>query len=410
MLGIRPRLESLTADLPPTYWLLWLGTVINRLGGFVIPFLSLYLTSERGISVAQAGLVVSLFGAGAFAAHLAGGELADRLGRRPVLLLSLLGTPPLMAALGFARHLVMIGILTALVGFFTELYRPAVSAAIADLVAPSARTRAYGYMYWAINVGAALAPIAAGFLAHLDYVLLFIGDAITTLIYGLIVLWRIRETQPADAQRAAQAPIGSRVRQLASEPILLVMTGLTLIFGVVYMQGFVTLPLDMQNHGLGPSDYGLAAAANGILVVLITIQISRAVAKWPHFGVLALAALLTGAGFGMNAWASTLPAYILAVGVWTLGEILVNAVAPTIIAELSPVQLRGLYQGVFGSAWGLAFFVGPLLGGWVFGAFSPDALWLSCAVLGGVVAAGFLALSGAARRRLARDNEGSATA
>jgi MFS family permease len=160
----------------------------------------------------------------------------------------------------------------------------------------------------------------------------------------------------------------------------------------------------MQNHGLGPSDYGLAAAANGILVVLITIQMSKAAAKWPHFGVLALAALLTGAGFGMNAWASTLPAYILAVGVWTLGEILVNAVAPTIIAELSPVQLRGLYQGIFGSAWGLAFFVGPLLGGWVFGAFSPDVLWLSCALLGGVVAAGFLALSGAARRRLERSN------
>jgi MFS family permease len=315
-----------------------------------------------------------------------------------------------MAALGFARHLVVIGVLTALVGFFTELYRPAVSAAIADLVTPSARTRAYGYMYWAINVGAALAPIAAGFLAHLDYLLLFIGDAITTLIYGFIVLWRIRETQPADAQRAAQAPMGSRVRQLASEPILLVMTGLTLIFGLVYMQGFVTLPLDMQNHGLGPSAYGLAAAANGILVVLITIQLSKAVAKWPHFGVMALAALLTGAGFGMNAWATTLPAYILAVGVWTLGEILVNAVAPTIIAELSPVQLRGLYQGIFGSAWGLAFFVGPLLGGWVFGAFSPDVLWLSCAVLGGVVAAGFLALSRAVRRPPAPRTQGSATA
>ena len=405
MPGIRSQFSALTADLPASYWFLWLGTVINRLGGFVIPFLSLYLTSERGISVPQAGLVVALFGAGSFAAHLVGGELADRLGRRPVLLLSLLGTPPLMAALGFAQQLALIGGLTALVGFFTELYRPAVSAAIADLVTPSARTRAYGYMYWAINVGAAAAPIAAGFLAHINYLWLFIGDALTTLIYGLIVLWRIRETQPAEAQHAARVPFAGRVRQLGSEPVLLGMTFLTLIFGVVYMQGFVTLPLDMQNHGLRPSDYGLAAAVNGILVVLLTIQLSRAVSTWPHFGVMAVAALLTGVGFGMNAWATTLPAYMLAVGVWTLGEILVNAVAPTIIAALSPVQLRGLYQGFFGSAWGLAFFVGPLVGGWAFGQFSPDVLWLSCAVLGAVVAAGFLALSASARRRLITELE-----
>ena len=74
-----------------------MGTIINRLGGFVVPFLSLYLTSQRGIPSARRDLIVALFGAGSFAAQLAGGELADRLGRRPVLLLSLLGTPPLMA-------------------------------------------------------------------------------------------------------------------------------------------------------------------------------------------------------------------------------------------------------------------------------------------------------------------------
>jgi len=104
MLGILLRLTDMSVGLPPTYWFLWLGTAVNRLGGFVIPFLNLYLTSQRGIPVSQAGLVVSLFGAGLLASHLAGGELADRLGRRPGLLMSLLGAPPLMIALGLARR------------------------------------------------------------------------------------------------------------------------------------------------------------------------------------------------------------------------------------------------------------------------------------------------------------------
>jgi MFS family permease len=93
-------LGRLTAGLPQAFWLLWVGTIINRLGGFVVPFLSLYLTSERGVTVAEAGLIVAAFGAGSFAAQLAGGELADRLGRRPVLLMSLLGAPPLALMLG----------------------------------------------------------------------------------------------------------------------------------------------------------------------------------------------------------------------------------------------------------------------------------------------------------------------
>jgi hypothetical protein len=113
MPGLRTRLGNLSADLPPEFWFLWLGTVINRLGGFVVPFLSLYLTSELGVPVGEAGVVVALFGAGSFAAQLTGGELTDRLGRRPVLLLSLLGAPPLMLALGFAHDLGLIRLLTA---------------------------------------------------------------------------------------------------------------------------------------------------------------------------------------------------------------------------------------------------------------------------------------------------------
>ncbi|MBM3125865.1 MAG: MFS transporter, partial [Chloroflexi bacterium] len=97
-------------NLPGAFWLLFAGTLINRIGGFVVPFLALYLTSHRGLPVAQAGLIVSLFGAGSFLAQLIGGELADRFGRKPVLLISFLAAPAFVVSLGLAKDLGLIAL------------------------------------------------------------------------------------------------------------------------------------------------------------------------------------------------------------------------------------------------------------------------------------------------------------
>lgn len=397
---------SLTEGLPPTYWLIWTGTLINRLGGFVIPFLTLYLTTQRQIPVSQATLMVSLFGAGSFLSQLTGGELADRLGRRPVMLMSFFITPVFMIALGFARTIPFIAFSTFIVGFFTDLYRPAVGAAIADLVPPELRIRAYGYNYWAINLGAAVAPFLAGLMAGYNYLILFIADALTTATFGLIVFLGIRETRPADAHLTKHRPIGDRMNQLRHEPILLVFSFLALFFGMIYMQGFVTLPLDMQANGLGPQQYGTAIAVNGLLIILFTIPVSSMASRWPRFETIAVATVLTGLGFGFTAYASTLPLYMLSVAIWTFGEIAATAVGPAIIADLSPVDLRGLYQGIFGAAWGLAFFFGPLAGGWIFEHLGKNILWYGCLALGFILAGCYLLMSAPARRRMAQTSQG----
>ncbi len=397
----KKSLKSLVEGLPPTYWLIWTGTLINRLGGFVIPFLTLYLTTQRLIPVSQAALMVSLFGAGSFIAQLTGGELTDRLGRRPVMLMSFFITPIFMVMLGLARDIVLISISTFVVGFFTDLYRPAVGAAIADLVPPEARTRAYGYNYWAINLGAAVAPVLAGLMARYDYLILFVADALTTAVFGLIVLFGIRETRPVEAHHAAHTSLGERISELKRAPILLIFSFLTLFFGMIYAQGYVGLPLDMNGHGLGPESYGTAIAVNGLLIILVTIPISNMARKWPRFETVALAALLLGFGYGFTALATNLPLFALSVALWTLGEIAATSVGPTIIADLSPVELRGLYQGIFGAAWGLAFFLGPIAGGWVYEHLGGDVLWISCLILGVVLAFCYYALSAPAKRHMA---------
>src|SRR5512142_278364 len=214
----KKSLSNLVEGLPPAYWLIWVGTLINRLGGFVIPFLTLYLTTQRAIPVSQAALMVSLFGAGSFISQLSGGELTDRLGRRPVMLLSFFITPIFMIILVLARCLLLISLATFIVGFFTDLYRPAVGAAIADLVPPESRTRAYGYNYWAINLGAAIAPVLAGLMARSNYLILFVADGLTTAIFGFIVLFGIRETRPVEAHHASHTPLSERISQLKRAP------------------------------------------------------------------------------------------------------------------------------------------------------------------------------------------------
>lgn len=398
------RITALTEGLPPTFWLIWTGTLVNRLGGFVIPFLTLYLTAQRAIPVGRAALIVSLFGAGSFLAQLGGGELTDRLGRRPVMLMSFFVTPIFMIMLGLARDLFLISAATFIVGFFMDLYRPAVGAAIADLVPPESRTRAYGYNYWAINLGAAVAPLLAGLMASYNYLILFVADALTTAVFGLIVFFGIRETRPAETQHTSQPPVRERISQLSREPILLLFSLITLFFGVIYMQGNVTLPLDMQSHGLGPRDYGAAIAVNGFLIILVTIPVSNMAARWPRFETVAISAALLGAGFGFTALASNLPLFALSVALWTLGEIAATSVSPAIIADLSPVRLRGLYQGIFGAAWGLSYFIGPLAGGWVYEQLGSTTLWIGCLVLGMILSLCYFALRVPARKRLLQRN------
>ena len=345
--------------------------------------------------------MVSLFGGGSFVASLVGGEIADRLGRRPVMLLSFMVAPVAMLAVGLADSVAWIAIGTAVLGFFTDLYRPAVSAAITDIVPAADRPRAFGYLYWAINVGAAIAPVAAGLLARTNYLLLFVGDALTTFLFGLIVLWGVRETRPAELEGRLSKPVGERVRALWAEPVLLAFTGLALLFGTIYAQGHVTLPVDMSAHGLTPEQYGLAVALNGALIVVLGIPASNAAPRWPRFGALAIAGLLLGIGFGLPAIVTTFGGYALSVGIWTLGEIIGATVAPSVVADLAPIDKRGLYQGVFGAAWGLAFFTGPVLGGWIYQTRGATALWAACLLAGVMLFVGYLALGRVAQRRMA---------
>ncbi|HTA18861.1 MAG TPA: MFS transporter, partial [Polyangia bacterium] len=183
--------------LPRTYWTLWTGMLLNRLGGTVFFLLGIYLTRERGLPPEVAGLVISLYAAGGLFAGPVGGALADRFGRRATLLAGTTGAGSLMLALGLSRSTGAIVALAPLLGFFSDVCRPPLQAAVADVVPSADRARAYGLLYWAINLGFAGASVLGGALAERHFAALFVVDALTTFAYGAIVLVGVRETRPA---------------------------------------------------------------------------------------------------------------------------------------------------------------------------------------------------------------------
>jgi len=188
-------LKSL-AGLPPGFWWLWSSTLVNRLGTFVYPFLTLYLTATRGYSPATAGVIVSCYGIGSIAGSLLGGELSDQIGRRATLIAAQLVSAVVTAALGVVTPIFAIAVLTLFLGVAIGTWRPAVSAMITDLVPPGDRQRAFTVNYWAINIGFGVSILLAGFVAEAGYVWLFAGDAATTLACAVITVVKLKETRP----------------------------------------------------------------------------------------------------------------------------------------------------------------------------------------------------------------------
>jgi MFS family permease len=394
-----PRLPSFlhtrVGGLPRAFWALWAGSFVNRLGTMVEPFLAFYLTGVRGLSLTATGAVLALFGLGAVFSQMLGGVLADRVGRRATLTGGMLATAAAMLTLGYVTAPpVVVGVVFVL-GVTIDLYRPASQALVADLVPPAERPRAYGLLFWAINLGFAVAMVLGGTLSRAGFSWLFWVDAATCAAFAVLVWRAVPETR---ARRAGHEPggFGDVLRDRVAVASVLIVFG----YAFVYLQAYSTLPLAMRHAGLPPQAYGLAMAVNGIAIVIVQPLTVARLTRHDPSRVLAAGMGVVGLGFGLTALAGSTWAFAGSVLVWTLGEVLFAAVSLAIIADLAPPHLRGRYNGLYGLAFAVASLLGPLGGSWLLGraAWLP---WAVCALLSAASAAGALAVAPAVRRRRA---------
>jgi MFS family permease len=374
--------------LPSAFWLIWIGTVVNRAGGFVSPFLTLYLTGERRLPVAEAGAMVGLVGLGALGAGPVGGGLADRLGRRPAMAIATTSGAMAMMVLGLARSETTLAVGATLVGFCGEMYRAPSTAMVADLVKPEDRTRAYGLLYWAANIGFAIAPAVAGLVATRSYCALFIGDAATTLAFGAIVVLGVHETrQPHPATTTTLRALLSPY----ARPRFLAFCLVHLLIAVLFNQIGSSLPVDMIAHGVPAARFGTLIALNGVLITLFQPFVTSWTHRLPRARVLASAAVVIGLGLGINDLAQGSAAiYALSIAVWTSGEIAMSGLSPAIVADFAPAHLRATYQGAFQFSFGAAYFIGPVAGTAMLGHYGSSTLWHACVAVGLVAAVGYL--------------------
>jgi MFS family permease len=384
---LRPTLRQNLRGLPREVWILFVGAFVNRLGTFVLPFITLYLTS-RGYTVPQAGLGLAAYGLGAIGAQAAGGLLADRLGRRNTIGLSMFGGSALTLSLVWVRGLWGIVSVVLLLGFVAELYRPASSALIADLVPRHARIAAFSAYRLALNIGFAFGLSLGGLLAARSYDLLFIGDALTSAAFGVIAVAALPHgTRTTKHQERHLMGAG---RSMLADRGFLLFLGAVFLTAAVYMQNASTFALHVVDLGYTTRVYGLLQAMNGVLVVLLELPISSWTQHRERTHMIALGAVLVGIGFAELAVARALPGLLVFVVIWTLGEIVESPATSAFVADRAPERARGRYQGALGMMYASAAVIGPLVGTSIY-AVSPTALWLGCGVIG--LASGALALS-----------------
>ncbi|AGL21180.1 MFS transporter [Actinoplanes sp. N902-109] len=303
--------------LPATYWYLWTGLLINRVGGFAVLFLSLYLTAQRDASPALAGLIVGAYGIGGVGGTLLGGLLTDGWGRRSTLLLAHFATVVVLVLLAVTTGLAAIGALALLLGVLQAMPQSAFVAAIIDVVPAERRSRAFNLQFWAFNLGMAGASLLAGVLAEWSYVGLFLVDAASTLVTGLLIAWKVPETRDRAAPRVERG-----LRTPLTDRIFLVFVGLTLLQSLLYSQTNTIVPLAMSDDGLDPSDYGVLTAFSGTLIVLGQLFVPRLIDGRRKGRVLAAALAIMAAGFALLTLADGLGLYLTAAAVWTVGSML----------------------------------------------------------------------------------------
>lgn len=388
-------------------YVLFFARIINSIGSFVYPFLTLFLTDKLGHSAADAGMILMLASISFVPGSIIGGKAADTIGRKKLLVIA-----QFFSALSFLicaiipdKQLIPFFIIGA--EFFMGIVHPTSTAMIVDLSRPENRKAAFSLLYLGHNIGFAVGPLLAGLLYNTRPNWLFSGDALTTMISLILVVFLIKETKPTEDQidrsiaesstetpELEKAELGSVFGVFARRPGLVVFILLVMIMNFVYAQMTFSLPLFLNEvfGADGAVMYGTTMSFNAAVVILGTTLIIGMTKKMKPILATIFAAVLYAIGFGGIWFGYAFYVIIITAFVWTVGEILGATNIDVYIANHTPMSHRGRVNSIVPIIIGAGHALSPFLMGRFIERYSIRMVWPLCGIFAAGAAAGLLVL------------------
>jgi MFS family permease len=371
----------------------------------VLPFFSLYITHKFGVGMAQAGVMLGLFSISGFVGGMIGGALADRFGRRSIVIFGLIFSAISSIAFGVVNEFAVFYVLAVVVGLPSKMAGPAYNAMVADILPEEQRAEGYGMLRVINNLAWVIGPMIGGLLISFSYLYIFIGDAVTSVIVAGIYFKMMPETKPKqDAGATPEALLESFLGyfKVAKDGLFLAFTVVMIICMFPYQQVVSTLSVFLRDtHGIPDSGFGYLVTANALLIVTTQFWVSTKVGKRKPLQMLSLGSFFFMIGLVMYGLVSSYTLFLVAMLLITVGEMIVMPVSQAMVAKFAPEHMRGRYMAFFSLSWLLPFTFGPGVGGLILDNYNPNWLWYLCGVFCLVAIGMFLFLNKRMEQRAA---------
>ena len=376
--------------------------------GLSLPFFTVYLISQKGMSTAWAGLIIALSSLSRSFSSALAGELSDAFGRKNIMLWGL--GLEVAAMLGLAlciehqAHLGWILLTYFLTAFLGAAFRPASNAWISDNTTPKQRVEAFGIIRIGVNLGWALGPAVGGFLVRYSYSYAFY---FTALAYALTVLYvqytlQDKSTMTGQSRRPNFVSLVTSLKDSKLAKICLYV----LLITAVNSQLVVGLSVHCHTYLKMPEYYiGWFFTINGLATILLQYPASKMMEKIRLSTALFLGCLFYAVGYGSVGFFGRFIPIAIGVFLASVGELIVNPAEQTITSNIADSRTRGRYLGMIMVFYNLGSSLGFFAAGWLGQYVAPVFLagpWVIIGAVGLLAGVGFLRL----RRDLSDEQDG----
>jgi MFS family permease len=380
------------AGLPREVWLLSGALLVNRAGTMVLPFLSLYLTHDLGLTAVKTGQIIGCFGFGSMVGSYLGGWISDRVSPLRVQQISLFAS-----GIGFLAFTRLQTFWPLAVGIFvvaavSDAFRPALMVSVAHYSPPAVSKRSFALIRLAANLGMGIGPAIAGLLAHYGYFWLFVGDAVTCWMAAAVLVAAFGAgNAPHEEETGSPEEIG---RSPWRDGPFLLFLGLIAILAMTFFQVWTTMPLFLRSfYEVTERAIGLLLSINALLIAFTEMLVIRAVERYNALRTIGVGAFLVGAGLAILPFGPPYAWAVAAMVILTFGEMLAMPISNTVVAERAGRGQTGRYMGIYTLAFSTAFVIGPVVGTAIYDGLGPDVLWFGIGAVGAFLGVGFALLA-----------------